>query len=145
MSKEAEKQYERHNKSRAYIRERGFETRNDELPPEIMNVIRDRGWKKFCSEPAAGSTTLVHEFFANARKCTNNKTKVRGHVIKFDAKIINNHFSIPAPSSNQQQDSSDRDSQKILEALCDGPARWTVKQNTESAFEARYLANYTKV
>ncbi|EXC25222.1 hypothetical protein L484_003435 [Morus notabilis] len=110
-----------------------------------MNVIRDRGWEKFCSEPTAGSTTLVREFFANVRKCTRNKTKVRGRVIKFDAETINNHFGIPSPSSDQQQNLPDRDPQEILEALCDGPARWTIKQNTESAFEARYLANYTKV
>ncbi|EXC25221.1 hypothetical protein L484_003434 [Morus notabilis] len=145
VSKDVKKQYERHNKSRACIRERGFDTRNGELPPDIMNVIRDRGWEKFCSEPAAGSTTLVREFFANARKCTKNKTKVGGRVIKFDAETINNHFGIPATSSYQQQDFPDRDPQEILEALCDGRARWTIKQNTDSAFEARYLANYTKV
>ncbi|EXC33712.1 hypothetical protein L484_008956 [Morus notabilis] len=101
VSKDAETQYERHNKSQACIRERGFDTRNGELPPDIMNVIRDRGWEKFCSEPVA--------------------------------------------SPDQQQNLPDRDPQEILEALCDGPARWTIKQNTESAFEARYLANYTKV
>ena len=145
VSKDAQEHYEQHNETRACIRERGFDIRNGELPPGIMNVIRDRGWEKFCSEPAAGFTTLVHEFFANARKCTRNRTKVRGCEIKFDAETINNHFGIPTLNSDQQQDLPDRDPQEILEALCDGPARWTIKQNTESAFEARYLANYTKV
>ncbi|EXB89644.1 hypothetical protein L484_018745 [Morus notabilis] len=119
VSKDAEKQYERHNKNRGCIGERGFEIRYEGLPPEIAKVIRDRSWQKFCSEPAAGSITLVREFFTNAKKCTNSKTK--------------------------QQDSPDRDPHAILEALCDGPARWTIKNNTESAFEAKYLANYTNV
>ena len=86
----ATKRFEEFVVKQSGIPERGFELVLENFL-YFDEIIAARKLEQFCKPPGAEVLLVVREFYANAHKHTEFKTRVRGKEIAFDKMIINKY------------------------------------------------------
>ena len=72
-------------KNRSFIKEKGFHHPNDFFHKTITN----KGWKELCQPPRPTAIMVVQEFYANLAAQVLKNVRVRGVLVDFSAKFIN--------------------------------------------------------
>ena len=81
-------------KNRSFIKEKGFHHPDDFFRKTIVN----KGWRTLCQSPRPATTSVVREFYANLASHVLKKVRVRGVLVDFSAKSINQFYNLdPAP------------------------------------------------
>ena len=77
-------------KNRSFIKEKGFHHLDDFFHKTIAN----KGWKVLCQPLRSAATMVVLEFYANLANHVLKKVRVRGVLVDFSAKSINEFYTL---------------------------------------------------
>ena len=73
---------------------RGFTTPDD----FFCKTISNKGWRALCQPPTPAATSVVREFYANLTSHVLKKVQVRGVLVDFNTKSINQYYNLePVP------------------------------------------------
>lgn len=122
-------------------RERGVDLSHPE--DEFVENAKDRCWTEFIRPPLDAVTPVVREFYANLiEKHENYRVKVRGRMVPFDCKTINDLYSMPNFDEDDyvQYKRGNVDFGEILTNLCKPRAEWKLNTRQEPVtFKANTL------
>ena len=77
-------------KNRSFIKEKGFHHPNDFFHKTIAN----KGWRALCQPFSLATISVVREFYANPASHVLKKVWVRGMLVDFSAKSINQYYNL---------------------------------------------------
>ena len=75
--------------NRSFIKEKGFH----HLEDFFRKTITKKGWKALCQPPRPAAKMVVREFYANLASHVVKKVRVRGVLVDFSAKTINEFYN----------------------------------------------------
>ena len=76
--------------NRSFIKEKGFHQPDD----LFCTTIANKGWRVLCQPPRSAATIVVQEFYANLAAHVLKKVRVRGVLVDFSAKSINEFYNL---------------------------------------------------
>ena len=76
--------------NRSFIKEKGFKLHDD----FFRKSIAWKGWGALCQPPRPATTMVVREFYANLVAHVLKKVRVRGVLVDFNVKSINNYYNL---------------------------------------------------
>ena len=130
-------------KNRSFIKEKGFHHPEDFFRKTIAN----NGWRALCQPPTPTTTMVVREFYANLASHMNKKVRVRGVLVDFCAKSINEFYNLE-PVDTRAFDSlyAAPNYLEILKVLTNGKGEWKLNSKGHALnFQAKHLAYIPKV
>ena len=77
-------------KNQSFIKEKGFHHPEDFFRKTIAN----KGWKALCQPPKPATTMVVREFYANLSSHVVKQVRVRGVLVDFSARSINEFYNL---------------------------------------------------
>ena len=77
-------------KNRSFIKEKGFH----HLDEFFRKTIANKGWRALCQPPTPTATSVVREFYANLTSHVLKKVWVRGVLVDFSVKSINQYYNL---------------------------------------------------
>ena len=81
-------------KNRSFIKEKGFHHPDD----FFRKMIANKGWRALCQPPTPAAINVVQEFYTNLASHVLKKVRVRGVLVDFSAKSINQYYNLePVP------------------------------------------------
>ena len=130
-------------KNRSFIKEKGFHHPED----FFCKTIGDKGWRALCQPPHPAAMSVVREFYANLASHVLKKVRVRGVLVDFSAKSINQYYNLdPVPSKPFDRPHAHPNYFEVIRVLTNGQGLW--KLNSEGHvvhFQAKHLAYIPKV
>ena len=130
-------------KNQSFIKEKGFHHPKD----FFRKTIAVKGWRALCQPPHPTATSVVREFYANLASHVLKKVRVRGVLVDFSAKSINQYYNLdPVPSEPFDRLYAQLDYSAVIRVLTNGQGQW--KLNSEGYaihFQAKHLAYIPKV
>ena len=107
----------------------------------------NNGWKALCQPPKSAATMVVREFYANLVAHVLKKVRVRGVLVDFSAKSINEFHNLePVNLKEHDRLHETPNYLEVLRMLTNGQGEW--KLNNEGHimhFKAKHLAYIPKV
>ena len=82
-------------KNRPFIKEKGFHHPED----SFCKTITSKAWRALCQPPMPTAIMVVREFYANLAASVVKKVKVRGVLVDFSAKYINEFHNLEPVNS----------------------------------------------
>ena len=130
-------------KNLSFIKEKGFHHPKD----FFSKTIADKGWRVLCQPPHPAAISVVRDFYANLASHVLKKVRVRGVLVDFSAKSINQYYNLdPVPSEPFDRLHVQPDYSEVIKVLTNGQGQW--KFNSEGHamnFQAKYLAYIPKI
>ena len=129
--------------NQSFINEKGFH-----LPDDFFRkTIEKKWWEALCQPSRPAGTMVVQEFYANLATNVLKKVQVRGVLVDFNAKSINEYYNLE-PLNSEAFDwlHEAPNYPEVLRLLTNGQGEW--KLNNEGHvmhFKAKHLAYITKV
>ena len=77
-------------KNRSFIKEKGFYHPKDCFRKTIMST----GWRELCQPLTLAATMVVREFYANLAASVLKKVRLRGVLVDFSMKSINEFYNL---------------------------------------------------
>ncbi|KAK9034457.1 hypothetical protein V6N11_050621 [Hibiscus sabdariffa] len=111
--------------------EQGFVFKEEDLGPDVMEVVAQHKWERFARHPGDVNATLVKEFYANITEPNQHSVFVRGKYIRFTPSAINRYFKLPTMVDNHTTFKEEADNETyhdIVEDLCLPNSEWNGKQ-----------------
>ena len=135
--------YDLISKNRSFIKEKGFYHPEDFFRKTIAN----KGWRALCQPPHPAATSVVQEFYANLASHVLKKVRVRGVLVDFSAKSINQYYNLdPAPSEPFDRLHVQPDYFKVIRVLENGQRQRKLNSEGHATyFQAKHLAYIPKV
>ena len=122
VSKEAFSIWKKHYAGKGFVGERGF----SQLISPFKELIKQRGWEKFCKHQRYGYAVVVIEFYSNLVGRKENSVFVRGVWVLYGAETINAMYGMEVQKHGSKYkkiaDSPNRE--KIARRLTDGKVKW---------------------
>ena len=113
-------------KNRSFIKEKGFHHAED----FFRKTIAAKGWRALCQPPNPAATSVVRELYANLASHVLKKVRVRGVLVDFSAKSINQYYNLdPVPSEPFDRLYAQPDYSAVIRVLTKGQGQW--KLNSE--------------
>ena len=104
-------------KNWSFIKEKGFHHPEDFFRKTIAN----KGWRVLCQPPHPIATSVVREFYANLASYVLKKVRVRGVLVDFSAKSINQYYNLdPVPSEPFDRLHEQPDYSEFIRVLTNG-------------------------
>ena len=76
--------------NRSFIKEKGFHHPKD----FFRKTITSKGWRALCQPPTSAATIVVREFYANIAASVLKKVRLRGVLVDFSTKSINEFYNL---------------------------------------------------
>ncbi|KAK8637186.1 hypothetical protein V6N13_064611 [Hibiscus sabdariffa] len=114
-------------KNRSVFFEQGFVFKDEDLGPDVMDVVSQHKWEKFAKHPEDVNATIIKEFYANIAEPKQNSVFVRGKYIRFTPSAINRYFKLQAIVDNHTTFKEEADNETyhdIVEDLCVANSKW---------------------
>ena len=130
-------------KNRSFIKEKGFHHPDD----FFCKTIANKGWKALFQPPRSAATMVVREFYAILAAHVLKKVRVRGFLVDFNAKSINDFYNLE-PVNPKVYDRLHETSNypKVLKMLTNGQGEWKLNNEGHAVhFKAKHLAYIPKV
>ena len=86
-------------KNRSFSKENVFHYPKDSFRKTIVS----KGWRALCQPPMPAAAMVVREFYANLAASVVKKVRVRGVLVDFNAKSINEFYNLE-PVNNEAYD-----------------------------------------
>ena len=130
-------------KNRSFIKEKGFHHLDD----FFRKTIAAKGWRALCQPPHPAAMSVVREFYANLASHVVKKVRVRGVLVDFSAKSINQYYSLEhVPSEPFDMLYERPDYPEIIRVLTNGRGEWKLNSEGHAVhFKAKHLAFIPKV
>ena len=130
-------------KNRSFIKEKGFHHPDD----FFRKTIATKGWRALCQPPRPAVMSVVREFYANLASHVVKKVRVRGVLVDFNAKSINQFYNLdPVPSEPFDRLYEWPDYPEVIRALTKGRGEWKLNHDGHAIhFKAKHLAYIPKV
>ena len=130
-------------KNRSFIEEKGLH----HLEDFFRKTIADKGWRPLCQPPHPVATSVVREFYANLASHVLKKVRVRGVLVDFSAKSINQYYNLdPVPSEPFDRLHAQPNFSEIIRVLTNGQGQWKLNSKGHAVhFQAKHLAYIPKV
>ena len=130
-------------KNKSFIKEKCFHHPEDFFRKTIVS----KGWRTLCQPPKPAATMVVREFYANLAASVLKMVRVRGVLVDFSVKSINEFYnleSINSEASDKLQENPN--CPKVLRLLTNGQREWKVNNDGHVVhFKAEHLAYIPKV
>ena len=127
------------------IPERGFDIPEGDFPT-LDKIIKDQNWIEFCKQPKAAIIPVVPDFYANASDEGDDQVAVRGKVIPFARRSINEYCSLPTLDGDEYSDyiSNELDLQEVVDTI--GPSTvWKMSSGESITVVTNNLRQYAKI
>ena len=134
ISKEAQELWNKILFDKEFVCERGFW----KLISPFLEVIEKRGWGFFCEHKAPGFSALAREFYANMVGMKEDSVYVRGVLVPFGDRRINEMFKLRdlKHGSKYKKLVENPNYEKIRNMLTGGEGKWEVtKKNPHHAIK----------
>ena len=144
VSEEAKDLWNRLLANKGFIRERGFR----KLISLFSEIIKKRGWERFCTHTTLGFSALAREFYANMVGMREDLVYVRGVWIPFRHKRINEMFKLKElkHGSKFKKLVENPDHEKIIDLLIGGQGKWeATRKNPHYAINRGSFTKEAKV
>ena len=130
-------------KNRSFIKEKGFHHLDD----FCRKTITTKGWRALCQPPRPVATSVVREFYANLAYHVINKVRVRGVLVDFSAKSINQFYNLdPVPPELFDRLYERQDYPEVIRVMTNGRGEWKLNSEGHAVhFKAKHLAYIPKV
>ena len=130
-------------KNRSFIKEKGFHHSED----FFCKTIANKGWRALCQPPRPVATMVVREFYANLEANVLKKARVRGVLVDFSAKSINEFYNLKSVNSEVYDRLQENPNYpEMLRLLTNGQGEWKVNNEGHAMhFKAKHLAYIPKV
>ena len=130
-------------KNRSFIKENGFHHPDDFFRKTIAN----KGWRALFQPPRPAAMSMVQEFYANLASHVVKKVRVRGVLVDFSAKSINQFNNLDSVSPEPFDWLHERpDYPEVLKVLTNGLGEWKLNREGHAVhFKAKHLAYIPKV
>ena len=130
-------------KNHSFIKEKGFHHPED----FFRKTIADKGWRALCQPPHPVATSVVREFYANLASHVLKKVRVRGVLVDFSAKSINQYYNLdPVPSEPFDRLHAQPDYSEVIRVLTNGQGQWKLNSEGHAVhFQDKHLAYIPKV
>ena len=130
-------------KNRSFIKEKGFHHPDDFFHKTIAN----KGWRALFQASRPATTSVVQEFYANLASHVLKKVWVRGVLVDFSAKSINQYYNLESVNPKTYDSLHEHPNYpEVLRMLTNGQGEW--KLNSEGNvvhFKAKHSAYIPKV
>ena len=129
-------------KNRSFIKEKGFHHLDD----FFRKTITTKGWRALCQPPRLAATSVVQEFYANLAYHVINKVRVRGVLVDFSAKSINQFYNLdPVPPELFDRLYERQDYPEVIRVMTNGRGEWKLNSEGHAVhFKAKHLAYIPK-
>ena len=130
-------------KNRSFIKEKGFHHPDDFFRKTIAN----KGWRALCQPPRPATTSAIREFYANLSSHVVKKVRVRGVLVDFSTKAINQFYNLdPVPPEPFDRLHKRPDYPEVLRVLTNGQGAWKLNREGHAVhFQAKHLTYIPKV
>ena len=130
-------------KNRSFIKEKGFHHFED----FFCKTIANKEWRVLCQSPRPAATSVVWEFYANLASHVVKKVRVRGVLVDFSTKSINQFYNLdPVPLEPFDRLHERLDYPEVLWVLTNGQGAWKLNSEGQAVhFQAKHLAYIPKV
>ena len=130
-------------KNRSFIKEKGFHHPDDFFRKTIAN----KGWQALRQPPHPAATSVVREFYANLASHVMKKVRVRGVLVDFNAKSINQFYNLDSvPPEPFDRLHEQPDYPEVLRVLTNGQGEWKLNREGHAVhFQAKNLSYIPKV
>ncbi|KAL4339198.1 hypothetical protein GQ457_08G023640 [Hibiscus cannabinus] len=128
--------------------EQGFIFKEEDLGPDVMEVVAQHKWERFAQHPGDVNATLVKEFYANISDPNQHSVFVRGKYIRFTPSAINRYFKLSPKVDNHTTFKEEADNETycdIVEDLCLPNSEWNGKQASRRAMDREKLLPKAKL
>ena len=107
----------------------------------------DKGWRALCQPPHPAATSVVREFYANLASHVLKKVRVRGVLVNFSVKSINQYYNLdPVPSEPFDRLHAQPDYSEVIRVLTNEQGQWKLNSEGHAMyFQAKHLAYIPKV
>ena len=124
-------------KNRSFIKEKGFHHPED----FFLKTIANKGWRALCQPPHSAATSVVREFYANLASHVLKKVRVRGVLVDFSAKSINQYYNLdPVPYEPFDRLHAQPDYSEVR-VLTNGQGQWKLNSKGHAVhFQDKHLA-----
>ena len=125
-------------KNRSFIKEKVFHHPDDFFRKTIAN----KGWRAICQPPSPAATSVVREFYANLASHVLKRVRVRGVLVDFSAKSINQYYNLePVNPDTYDRLYEHTDYPEVLRMLTSGHGEWKLNSEGHAVhFKAKHLA-----
>ena len=130
-------------KNRSFIKEKGFH----HLKDFFRKTIANKGWRALCKPPTPATTIVVREFYANLAGLVLKKVRVRGVLVDFNTKYINEFYNLE-PINGEAYDRLQETPNylEVLRLITNGQGEWNVNNEGHAVhFKSKHLAYIPKV
>ena len=143
VSEEAHSLWKKHYAGKGFIGERGF----SQLISSFKELIKQRGWGKFCKHYKTGYAVIVREFYSNLVGRKENSVFVRGVWVPYGAETINAMCGIEGQKhgSKYKKLADSPDKEKIARRLTDGKVKWGQGQGEKKIINRGDMTEEAKV
>ena len=143
VNESAAKKFDLISKNRSFIKEKGFHHPDDFFRKTIAN----KGWRALCQPPSPAATSVVREFYANLTSHVLKKVRVRGVLVDFSAKFINQYYYLELVKLEAFDRLHEQPNYpEVLRMLTNGQGEWKINSEGHAMhFKAKNLAYVPKV
>ena len=143
VSDEAYSIWKKHYAGKGFVGERGF----SQLISPFKELIKQRGWGKFCKHYKTGYAAIVREFYSNLVGRKDNSVFVRGVWVPYGAENINAIYGMEDQKhGSKYKRLADRPNrEKIARRLTDGKVKWGTGQGEKKIINRGDLTEEAKV
>ena len=121
VNESAAKKFDLISKNWSFIKEKGFHHPED----FFHKTITDKGWRALCQPPHLAATSVVREFYANLASYVLKKVRVRGVLVDFSAKSVNQYYNLdPVPSEPFDRLHAQPNYSEVIRVLTDEQGQW---------------------
>ena len=110
-------------KKRPFIKEKGFHHYMD----FFRKIIASKGWRALCQPLTPTATMVVREFYANLAASVVKKVRIRGVLVDFSAKSINQFYNLELVNNEAYDRLPENPNYpEVLKLLTNGQGEWKV-------------------
>ena len=107
----------------------------------------NKGWRALCQPPRLATTSVVREFYANLASHVLKRVRVRGVLVDFNAKSINQYYNLePVNPEAYDRLHEHPNYPEVHRMLTNGQGEWKLNSEGHTVhFKAKPLAYIPKV
>ena len=143
VNESAAKKFGLISKNRSFIKEKGFYHPDD----FFRRTIANKGWRALCQPSTPAATSVVREFYANLASLVLKKVRVRGVLIDFSVKSINQYYNLePVPLEPFDRLHAQPYYPEVIRILTNWRGEWKINSEGHAVhFKSKHLAYIPKV
>ena len=124
-------------KNHSFIKEKGFHHPKDFFRKTIAN----KGWRALCQPPRPAATMVMREFYANLAAYVVKKVQVRGVLVDFSGRSINEFYQLePVDDEAYNRIQENPDYPEVLRLLTNDQGEWKINSEGHAVyFKAKNL------